>query len=67
MNCYECGSEMRLDDTDYNFKGNKDEYWECGVCRTSCIREIRFSKPHRDIWHSESYVPYKDYIIKYEQ
>lgn len=29
MKCHFCESEMVLDDCDYNFKGNKDNYWIC--------------------------------------
>lgn len=37
MKCKECGAEMYLDDEDFNFKGNKDKYWCCDKCETSCI------------------------------
>ena len=32
MKCKYCGKEMSLDDVDYNFKGNKDNYWVCDNC-----------------------------------
>ena len=34
MKCKYCNSEMRLDDVDYNFKGNKDNYWVCDNCNS---------------------------------
>lgn len=54
MVCHECGAEMYIDDKDYNFKGNYDVYWNCPDCQTSCIEEVRFSRPHRQIWYSEN-------------
>lgn len=52
--CYECGEKMYLDDTDPISPGNKDEYWLCPKCETSCILEIRNDKPQIEIWHSEN-------------
>ena len=42
MKCRYCGTEMRLDDVDFNFKGNKDNYWICDVleCYASCRDKI---------------------------
>lgn len=62
MICNECGSEMYLDDKDYNFKGNYDNYWCCDKCTTSCIEQVRYGKPFKQIWHSENDV-LKDYVI----
>ena len=41
MKCRYCGAEMRLDDVDFNFKGNKDNCWICDVleCYASCIEK----------------------------
>ena len=64
MFCRECGSKMYLDDKDINFKGNYDNYWCCPNCHTSCIEQIRFSKPFKEIWHSEN-AGVKDYDLKY--
>lgn len=44
MICKYCGKEMKLDDVDYNFKGNKDNYWICENCNASAIEKIRYSK-----------------------
>lgn len=53
MKCRECGAEMRLDDKDFNFKGNYDNYWDCDYCKTSCVEQIRYGKPYRESWHTE--------------
>jgi len=55
---------MYLDDVDYNFKGNKDNYWCCEKCQTSCIEQIRFSQSFKEIWHSENNNIVRDYEIK---
>ena len=44
MKCKYCNSEMRLDDTDFNFKGNKDNYWACGTCNATAFEKIRYGK-----------------------
>ena len=64
MKCKECGAEMYLDDEDFNFKGNKDKYWCCDKCETSCIEQIRFGQSFKEIWHSENGNKVKDYEIK---
>lgn len=66
MNCRECGSKMYLDDKDYRFKGNYDNYWNCEECQTSCIEEVRFGQSFKEIWHSENNDEVKDYIIKHQ-
>ena len=43
MKCKYCNSEMRLDDVDYNFKGNKDNYWVCDNCNASAFEKIRYN------------------------
>ena len=35
---------MRLDDTDFNFKGNKDNYWVCDNCDATAFEKIRYVK-----------------------
>ena len=59
----ERGANMYLDDKDYNFKGNYDNYWNCEKCQTSCIEQVRFSKTFKEIWHSEN-DGVKDYTIR---
>lgn len=44
MKCKYCNSEMRLDDVDFNFKGNKDNYWECDTCNATALEKIRYGK-----------------------
>ncbi len=44
MICKFCNSEMRLDDRDYRFKGNQDNYWACDDCNASCFEKIRYGK-----------------------
>ena len=44
MKCEFCNSEMRLDDVDFNYKGNKDNYWECDICHATAFEEIRYGK-----------------------
>ncbi len=65
MICKECGSNMYVDDRDVKFPGNKDIYWSCENCQTSCIEEIRFNQSFKEIWHSENNDQVKDYEIKH--
>lgn len=44
MICQFCGSKMILDDRDYNFKGNYDNYWKCENCNSCCFEKIRYAK-----------------------
>lgn len=41
MKCKYCGTEMELDDVDFNYKGNKDNYYLCPKCDSTAIEEIR--------------------------
>ena len=38
---------MELDDVDYNFKGNQDNYWVCGNCNARAFEKIRYGKSVR--------------------
>lgn len=67
MICRECGATMYEDDRDFRFKGCYDIYWNCPNCCTSCIEEVRFSKKHRENWHSENHDIVKDLILKVEK
>ena len=44
--CPLCNSIMELDDVDYNFKGNQNEYWYCpnSDCGTHAFVKVRYSK-----------------------
>ena len=44
MKCKYCNSEMRLDDVDYNFKGNKDNYWICEKCNSLHLKKSDMEK-----------------------
>ena len=44
MICKTCGAKMHLDDVDYNFKGNQNNYWICSECKTTCFEKIRYHK-----------------------
>lgn len=44
MKCKFCEAEMRLDDVDFNFKGNKDNYWVCDNCQAYAFEKIRYGK-----------------------
>ena len=65
MKCVECGAGMYLDDRDFNFKGNYDNYWCCEKCQTSCIEQVRFGRFFKEFWHSENDDIVKDYEIKH--
>lgn len=53
LNCKYCGCAMRLDDVDYNFKGNKDNYWECDACGAHALEKIRYGKSVCIDWYKE--------------
>ncbi len=42
--CPNCNVDMILDDVDYNFKGNQNNYWCCPKCKIYCFEKIRFGK-----------------------
>lgn len=44
--CPVCKEKMILDDIDYNFKGNQDEYFICETdnCMTSAFVKVRYGK-----------------------
>lgn len=44
MKCISCQNDMILDDIDYNFKGNKDNYYVCEQCDIACFEKIRDNK-----------------------
>lgn len=44
IKCPHCGKEMKLDDIDFNFKGNQNEYWTCPHCHFSAIAKIRYGR-----------------------
>lgn len=44
MVCKYCKTEMILDDCDFNFNGNKDNYWVCNNCGAFTWEKIRYGK-----------------------
>lgn len=44
--CPKCGSELQLDDIDYRFKGNQDEYYFCSSenCNMEFFVKVRYGK-----------------------
>lgn len=44
IKCKYCNNEMRLDDVDFNFKGNKDNYYVCDNCNARAFEKIRYGK-----------------------
>lgn len=44
MKCKYCKTEMELDDVDFNFKGNKNNYFYCENCNASALEKIRYGK-----------------------
>lgn len=49
MKYREYGEEMYLDDKEFDFKGKYDNYWNCTKCLTSCIEQVRFGKPFKEL------------------
>ena len=50
MKCKNCNSEMVLDDRNFNFKGNYDNYWLCDNCGSGCIEKVRFGRLWKLEW-----------------
>lgn len=50
--CKICKKPMLLDDIDYNFKGNQDNYYFCETCHIGVIEKIRYGKRFKLIWDS---------------
>ena len=50
MDCRYCQQKMILDDCDFNFKGNFDNYWSCENCNSFCFEQVRFGESHKRIW-----------------
>ena len=42
--CPICEEEMELDDVDYNFEGNQDNYFICKNDNTSSFQKVRYGK-----------------------
>lgn len=56
MKCKYCGNEMAIDDVDFNFPGNKNNYWICYGCGAGAFEKIRYNRSIRIDWEKgESY------------
>lgn len=44
VHCQYCGTLMTLDDIDYNFEGNQNNYWLCQNCNGTCFQKVRYGK-----------------------
>lgn len=42
-NCPRCNHELIVDDVDYNFKGNQDEYSICPKCFIFLFTKVRYN------------------------
>ena len=58
--CKYCGKEMRLDDVDYNFKGNQDNYWLCDNCNASAFEKIRYGESVKVEFYKEDDIERKN-------
>ena len=64
MPCKVCGAAMRLDDRDYNFKGNYDNYWVCDHCNTTCFEKVRYGKSVSEEWvNNDRLLEYSDLYV----
>ena len=67
MECKYCKVEMRLDDVDFNFKGNKDNYFICDNCKASALEKIRYGKTVSVLFTAaEDWIELKERILNYE-
>lgn len=55
LRCKECKQYMMLEDTDYNFKGNQDDYYYCGECHISAVAKIRYGRIVKVLWNDDIY------------
>lgn len=42
--CRKCGSEIMVDDVDYNFDSYQNEYLICNNCKMSIFVKVRYGK-----------------------
>ena len=62
MICKYCGKKMRLDDVDYNFKGNQNNYWICDNCHAGAFEKIRYNKSVSVKFYKEDNIESKEYL-----
>lgn len=63
--CRNCGTEMLLDDIDFNFRGNQNEYWICKNCNSSFFIKIRYGKEVSRVFSLGEYCDLDDIIDKF--
>ncbi len=42
--CPKCNNNVLVEDVDYNFKGNEDDYCICDVCKVNFFIKVRYGK-----------------------
>lgn len=51
--CKYCGKvDLDLDDIDFNFYGNQDEFWKCYICGATLYVKVRYKKACKLVWKS---------------
>lgn len=50
MKCKFCENAMRLDDVEFYFKGNKNNYYICDKCGARAYEKIRYGKSIKIDW-----------------
>lgn len=50
INCERCNKPMRLDDVDFNFERNYDNYYICDNCNVCAIEKIRYGRTFDIEW-----------------
>ena len=56
ITCKYCNTPMERDDTDFHFRGCKDEYWVCPHCNSSAFVKVRYGEV-ASITYSQSDLP----------
>ena len=64
--CPICGGDIEIDDIDYNFKGNQDEYAYCHHCHVALITKVRFNAPLKTLVYEEDSGKYIKTIKHYK-
>lgn len=50
LKCKFCENIMQIDDTDYSFDGNQNNYYLCEKCHSSAFEKIRYGKSINIEW-----------------
>lgn len=67
--CFNCGCEMMLDDIDFKFEGNQDNYFICTKCNSEVIQNVRVGKLIRNIYIDEDgkIINIESYVIGFRK